>query len=137
MRSLRSQLLLGTATGTTLVLLASSALLYALISRALWSEFDASLATKLRSLTVMVEQEDGQLELDFHEARLPEFERADRAEFYQAWLSDGEVLARSRSLGDRDLELLRSRAHAPAFKSVTLPDGRAGRIVAARKDATD
>ena len=129
MRSLRSQLLLGTATGTTLVLLASSALLYALISRALWSEYDASLATKLRSLAVMVEQEGGQLELDFHEARLPEFERADRPEFYQAWLSGGEVLARSRSLGNRDLELLRSRADVPAFKSVTLPDGRAGRIV--------
>ena len=129
MRSLRSQLLLGTATGTTLVLLASSALLYALISRALWSEYDASLATKLRSLAVMVEQEGGQLELDFHEAHLPEFERADRPEFYQAWLSGGEVLARSRSLGNRDLELLRSRADVPAFKSVTLPDGRAGRIV--------
>ena len=81
MRSLGSQLLMGTVAGAVLVLVTSSVLLYALIRRALWSEFDAALVSKARSLAVMVEQERGRLELDFHEMRLPEFEPSSGAEF--------------------------------------------------------
>ena len=68
MKSLRLQLLLGTALGTTAVLLVSSAALYALISRTLRSEFDASLAAKARSLTALAEQEEDGLEFELTES---------------------------------------------------------------------
>jgi Zn-dependent membrane protease YugP len=60
MKSLRVQLLVGTALGTAAVLIVSGAVLYALISGTLRSEFDASLSARARSLMALAEQdEDG------------------------------------------------------------------------------
>lgn len=129
MRSLRSQLLVGTALGTTAVLLVSGAVLYALISGALWAEFDESLASKARSLAALAEQEGDRLDFEPDEAPLPEFEPSDRAELYQVWLPDGTVLSRSPSLLGADLERIAGPSEAPAFKTGQLPDGRPGRLV--------
>ena len=86
MRSLRVQLLVGTALGTTVVLLLCGAGLYALISRALRAEFDDSLAARARSLTALAEQEEEGPEFELTEVSLPEFEPSNRAEYYQVWL---------------------------------------------------
>lgn len=141
MRSLRSQLLVGTAVGATIVLVASSVVLYALISRTLWSDFDASLTSKARSLAALAEQDGDKLELEFDEAHLPEFEPSDHAEYYQVWLPGGEVITRSRSLQNQGLELIRGTSNAPAYRTVRLPDGRPGRAVgitfAPRQDDED
>jgi uncharacterized iron-regulated membrane protein len=60
MKSLRVQLLVGTALGTAAVLIVSGVVLYALISGTLRSEFDASLSARARSLMALAEQdEDG------------------------------------------------------------------------------
>ena len=129
MRTLRARLLLGTALGTAIVLLVSGIALYCLIRSALQSQFDRSLASTARSFAVLAEQEDGDVELDFDEVRMPEFEPSDHAAYYQVWRSDGPVLARSRSLRRTDLDRLTGTPDAPAYESVTLPDGRNGRSV--------
>ncbi|MBU0640195.1 MAG: sensor histidine kinase N-terminal domain-containing protein [Planctomycetes bacterium] len=129
MKSLRVQLLVGTALGTALVLLVSGALLYALISRALWAAFDHALAAKARSLTALAEQDQGRLEFDLAEVKLPEFEPSGQAEFFQVWLPHGTVFARSASLCGTDLDRIAGTLAAPAFQTVRLPDGRSGRIV--------
>jgi two-component system heavy metal sensor histidine kinase CusS len=131
MRSLRVQLLLGTALGTTAVLLVSAAVLYALIRRTLWAEFDESLAAKARSLMALAEQEEDGLEFELTEVSLPEFEPSEHAEYYQVWLPNGAVFARSPSLLDGDLARIAGTSDAPAFQTVQLPDGRPGRIVGA------
>ena len=74
MGSLRSRLLLGTAAGITAVLLISGAMLYALLDTTLRTSFDEALASRARSLTALIEQEGGRLEVDLAEARLPELE---------------------------------------------------------------
>jgi two-component system sensor histidine kinase QseC len=129
MRSLRVQLLVRTALGITGVLLVSGAVLYALISRTLWAEFDESLAATARSLTALAEQEEEGLEFELTEVSLPEFEPSQHAAYYQVWLPDGTVFARSPSLLDADLELIAGTSENPAFQAVTFPDGRPGRIV--------
>lgn len=129
MKSLRAQLLLGMTLGMTVVLLVCGALLYALISRTLWAEFDEALAAKARSLAALTEQDEEGLDFEPAETLLPEFAALQRAEYYQVWRPDGTVLARSPSLQDRNLDRLASAYDAPAFQTVQLPDGRAGRIV--------
>lgn len=129
MRSLRLQLLLGTALGTTAVLLVSCAVLYALISRTLRAEFDESLAARARFLTALAEHDEDGLEFELTEASLPEFEPSDHAEYYQVWLPDGVVFACSPSLLDGHLDRIAGTPGDPAFQTVTLPDGRPGRIV--------
>ena len=129
MKSLRVQLLVGTALGTTAVLLACGAALYALISATLWAEFDESLAAKARSLAALAEQDEDGLEFELAEVSLPEFEPSEHAEYYQVWLSDGTVFARSLSLHDGDLDQIEGTSDAAAFQTVSLPDGRPGRLV--------
>ncbi len=114
------------------ILLLSGLLLYILIGRALWEGFNDSLAVKLRSLAAMTEVEDGELELDFQEASLPEFKPSEKAEYYQVWLDDTSVFARSPSLLGQNLEAVYGTLEKPAYKLVLLPDGRPGCIAGAR-----
>ncbi|MCH8804503.1 MAG: sensor histidine kinase N-terminal domain-containing protein [Planctomycetes bacterium] len=129
MKSLRFQLLAGISLGMAAVLLASGAVFYTLISRTLRTEFDESLAGKARSLTALAEQERNQLDFELTEVSLPEFEPSEHAEYYQVWFPDGTVFVRSPSLGAGNLDRISGPADAPAFRTVTLPDGRPGRIV--------
>ncbi len=129
MRTLRARLLVGTAVGTGLVLSGSAAALYALISGRLWTEFDEALRSKARSLAALVEQDGDVIELELDEDSLPEFKPSDRAEYYQLWTRDGDVISRSSSLDGGDLPHLRSDTEQPVYRTTILPDGRAGRII--------
>lgn len=127
--SLRARLLVGAVAGTTTVLLAAGALLYWQIRAGLRQEFDRALTARASVLASLVEQEDGRLEFDFDERVIPEFARAEGAEYFQIRRRDGQVVARSRSLGTADLELPGGDVAGPALRDVRLPDGRAGRSV--------
>ncbi|MBN2561597.1 MAG: sensor histidine kinase N-terminal domain-containing protein [Phycisphaerae bacterium] len=129
MRTLKARLLAGTAAGTALVLVLSSVLLYALMRRSLWAEFDASLGSKARALAAMVEQDRDELELEFNESSFPEFRSSQHAEYYELWLPDGQVFARSSSLGESDLERIEASPDKPTYQTTKLPDGRRGRLV--------
>jgi two-component system heavy metal sensor histidine kinase CusS len=129
MKSLRVQLLVGTALGMTAVLIVSGAVLYALISGTLRSEFDASLGARARSLMALAEQDEEGMEFELTEVSLPEFEPSERAEYYQLWLSDGTAFARSPSLLNGALDQFGGTSDSPAFRTVRLPDGRPGRLV--------
>ncbi len=128
MRTLRARLLSGTTIGTALVWSASSLVLYAVVHASLWAEFDDSLGAKARSLAALMEQEHSELELEIDEDSLPEFRPSDHAEYYEFWLADDQVFARSASLRGRDLDRVSGPIDAPVYQSVNLPDGRPGRI---------
>ncbi len=129
MASLRRRLITGTALGTAAVLLAAGFALYAMVKSSLLSEFDHALLEKARTLAGMIEQEERRVELEFAEADMSEFTRTDRPEYFQVWLADGGVIARSDSLSGRGLPLHQRAAHEPVVQAITLPDGRPGRIV--------
>jgi len=128
-RSLWFRVLRGSVVGVVLVQAAAGLAIYLLMRSRLYAEFDASLAGKARALAALVEQEGGEVEVDeFHEPSLVEFATRNQPEYLQVWLAEGDVLFRSSSLDDGDLERVRGRLDAPAFRSVALPDGRPGRL---------
>lgn len=129
MKSLRGQLLWATALGMAAVLLALATLLHAQIGRTLRAEFDATLAARARALTALVEQDDEGVEFDLAEIALPEFEPSSDAEYCQLASADRTVLFRSPSLLDGDLPRADGSPGSPGFKTLTLPDGRPGRVV--------
>ena len=129
MKSLRFQLLAGTTIGMTLVLLVAGGALYVLVGRMLGEEFDRALAAKGSALASLIDQDEDGLEFELADASLPEYATSDRPGYYEIWLPDGEVFARSPSLDDRDLEKISEMTAEPVFHSRTLPDGRPGRIV--------
>ena len=116
-------------TGTGLILLLATVVLYFAIENWLRQEFDQVLESKARALVTLTEQEASGVELEFADEYMPEFEREEEPEYFEVWIDDWEVLERSRSLGSRDLPHLFQSSVQPRFLDVALPDGRAGRLV--------
>jgi two-component system, OmpR family, heavy metal sensor histidine kinase CusS len=137
-RSLRGRLTLWLLAGMGLLLAAGGLLLNHVISSRLRRDFDAALAAEAKSLMNSTEQEEGRVTLELAKGVMPEFERAREPHYFQLWLADGSVVARSASLGRGSLarESLSSEnappIGRPRFTDVTLPDGRPGRQIAIR-----
>ena len=105
-----------------------SLVLHVVMDRALQGQLDGRLDDDASAVAGMAEDEAGSAEFEYES--LPDFERTDRPAYFQAWLDDGTVLARSPSLGGRDLP----RARAGGVRTnLTLPDGRPGRSLTLRQ----
>jgi two-component system sensor histidine kinase QseC len=130
-RSLRFRLT-AAVLGVLIVVLATfSLVVHGVLGRALLRQLDHRLADNAAAVAGMAEDEAGGPEFEY--MSLPEFERAIRPGYYQAWVDGATVLARSPSLAGRDLGRLVAEASAPAFADVTLPDGRVGRALQIRQ----
>ena len=116
-------------TGTGLILISATVILYLVIQNWLRNEFDGTLEGKARALMTLTEQEASGVELEFADEYMPEFKRDKEPEYFQLWIDDRTVLERSHSLGTLDLPLLRPRVPEPRFTDLKLPDGRNGRLV--------
>jgi signal transduction histidine kinase len=130
MRSLRFRLAAATLVILAAVLATFAVVVHAVLGRALARQLDAHLAANAAAVAGMAE--DG-TPPEFEYEALPEFEREVRPGFFEAWTDDGRVLARSPSLGSRELRLVPLRGDGPVFAEVMLPDGRLGRAVAMRQ----
>jgi two-component system sensor histidine kinase QseC len=129
-RSLRFRLTVAIIGVLSALFICLSLVLHAVFARALYHEFDGRLLGDAAAVAGMAEDESPQVE--FESESLPEFERGRRPAYFEAWIDDGPVLARSPSLGSRDLGRP-SKPATPAFTDIALPDGRAGRAVALRQ----
>jgi signal transduction histidine kinase len=105
---------------------------YLVIRRQLQREFDLALATRLRSMAVLVSQTEDGIEIPFSRIRMQEFARTVQPEYYQVWSDDRQVLARSRHLVSADLPELHGSLAAPLYAAIVLPDGRLGRAAGIR-----
>lgn len=119
--SLRLRLTLAIALVLGVGLAAFSSVLYLTVEGALRQQFDQRLEEDARAIANMVEERTGPWE--FEAGQPGDLERLDGPPFFEVWLDDGTVLARSVSLGAGDL-----RSAAPGLADATLPDGRAGRV---------
>ena len=127
--SIRARLTGTLILGTGVLMLASVSALYVLVERVLLAQFDQSLLTKTRLLTLFPEADHDGINLEFTEHPLPEFERPEMGEYYQLWLRDGTVLSKSSSLGGTDLQPQYGAVEKPIFQNIRLPNGHPGRAV--------
>jgi two-component system heavy metal sensor histidine kinase CusS len=129
-RSLRFRLTVAIVGVLTVLLIGLSIVLHAIFSRALYRQLDGRLLGDAAAVAGMAEDESPQAE--FESESLPDFEPVRRPAYFEAWLDDGQVLARSPSLGARDL-VRSARPTGPLFTDLILPDARAGRAVQLRQ----
>lgn len=129
MRSIRRRLLWSLLVGCGLLVLAAGLGSSALVERRLRSELDRSLLTRAQVLVTLTFQHRGEVEIDFADEFMPEFEARERPEYFELWLADGTVVERSRSLGERDLPRSAELPRSPRYADLRLPDGRPGRLV--------
>jgi len=133
MRSLRNRLTVWLLAGAGLLLVLGALALARVTVVRLQGELDEALVTKARSLVTLTEQEEGRVWLEFADEIMPEFEAGPSPEYFQIWRADGSVVARSRSLGRRDLPRQGgTRLDQPLVRDRRLPDGRPGRTAEIR-----
>jgi len=129
MGSLRARLLVGIIGGMMLLLVVFSVIIYAVSSRTLVSQFDESLAVTAQILAASVEYDNDKIELELDVQMMPEFQRQERAAYYQLWQNDGTVVAKSPSLGTDNLLRFESAQDVPVFQALRTRNGQPGRAV--------
>lgn len=138
MKSIRRALTLRLGIAAFSVALIAGVALYAYLRSALLREFDVAIAAKARTVGSQVKREiDGRLEFELTPEAMPEFQRTRNPDYYQIWLADGTIVAKSNSLGEGSL-LAASIADSSAKTwNMQLPDGRVGRAITIRLVAQD
>lgn len=135
MRSLRARLFVYVAGGAALLIAAAGIALNWTMTAWLQAEFDRGLEAKARALVALTEEDAGRIEFDFDGDVMPEFGDPAGPEYFELWLADGTLLARSPSF-ERTGETRRASlvktpdpALVPGFQDLRLPDGRRGRQI--------
>lgn len=130
MNSLRARLFTWIGLCLLSMFAVSGLLLYVYVHRELEQHFDAVLLERANILARTTEQlADGNLEFEFLQADLSQYQSPQNAEYYQVWQRTGETVGRSSLLGSNDLPVIFPLRDSPLFKNIVLPDGRAGRLV--------
>lgn len=112
-------------------LLALSVVVNTVVTRALGHQFDDRLVDDATAFAGMAEDEGGATEFEYES--LPDFERTELPAYFEAWLDNGTVIARSPTLAGNNLPGAPTRPAAPVFLDGALPDGRPGRTVYLRQ----
>ena len=125
-RSLHLQLTLALVAVLGFTLCGFSLVMSAAFQRALLRQFDARLAEDAQAIADMVE-ERAQGPWQFEQGPLEDFESGRATGYFEVWMDDGSLLARSPSLASAELD---HRATGTA-RPISLPDGRPGRLLVA------
>jgi two-component system sensor histidine kinase QseC len=132
MKSLRTWLIFRLLVGGGLLLGAAGAVLHWQVSRALSTQFDATLRASARSVANLTEQKHGKTSVEFAGENMPQFERQNGSDIFLVRTIDGREIARSASLGAATLPLRAGTLEAPEFFDGVLPDGRPLRFAGVR-----
>jgi signal transduction histidine kinase len=124
-RSLRRRLMLGTGVGVALAFAIAGIVVHALAKRSLYEQLDDSIAQEAHSLSVLVEQDDDEIDSDLSPATLA----GTRGRYFELFGPDPEreVLVRAQSLGEHDLAPAAVPGPGLRITSASLPDGTTGR----------
>ncbi len=128
MRSMRAQMILGAGAAIVAILLVAGALLFWRIRHVVLEEFDRSLIVQANVLETEVVQVKDSGRYEVEQGAMPWFDQGHRHDFFELWDASGQVLQRSGSLGQKDLDRLATTLPGQ-IRSVQLPNGRPGRQV--------
>lgn len=130
MNSLRRQLTRTLLRVLSLLLGLALVAIYLVVWRELLGAWDLALQARAGAVSAVVEYREGRYEFEFSDDLLARYGRAKPRNYFQLWDSAGAALARSPSLRDADLPVLRRRqADRPEYWNLTTPNGRSARAI--------
>jgi two-component system sensor histidine kinase QseC len=99
------------------------------VSKWLTDQFDTALESKARALVTLTKNDTREVEIDFADEFMPEFEAADNPEYFELFLGDGKLLERSNSFAGHPESTFSDQADEVVITDLRLPDGRRGRRI--------
>jgi len=133
-KSIRSYLLSRLVLGTALALALAGLGVDYFVADSLDRQFSENLSDRLQGLTSLMFQVGDQVEFEFSDELMPEYDREHEPGYFQLWYEDGSLLERSNTLGERDLLSELPADEERHIRPVVLPDGRAGRLAVQRQE---
>jgi len=158
--SLRTRLLFGIITGTTILLTVFSLIIYTVTQQTMTQHFDKSLLASAKMLSAVIEEEgvkkeqeggpkesgheheqsseaEGpekgmEIDFEFDVSMTPEFNDIYGGSYFQVQSFDGKILARSPSLGQATLERSDTGSGELEYRECILPDKKNGRSITYR-----
>ena len=130
MRSLKSRLMYGIIGGIILLLIGFDFIVYNVISRTLYSQFDTSLESVAGLISASVEWDNNKIDFEFDVKMTPEFAGGTTLSYYELWRDDGVAIGKSPSLGSDELVRFEPGNHPYAFRTFVMEGGRSVRAVA-------
>jgi signal transduction histidine kinase len=92
-------------------------------------QYDNNLLAKASLLVTLTKEMENEIEFDFADEFMPEFDQSPLPEYFQLWTEGGQLFERSNSLGDDNLERKPMTDIGHVIEDVELLDGRAGRMI--------
>ncbi len=132
MRSIKNRLTLTTILWVGLILAAGQLVVDQVVSNWLLQQFDTALESKARALVTLTKNDGVEVELDFADEFMPEFEAPENPEYFELFLGDGRLLERSRSFRGHADSIFEDQADEVRLADIELPDGRSGRRISIR-----
>ena len=129
MRSIKNNIVLFTLLCVIATLLAGQIFVDRIISGWLEQQFDDALESKARALVTLTKSTGDEVELDFADEFMPEFELSPDAEYFDVFLQNGTLLERSHSFAGHGDSRFSDQESAIQLNDIVLPDGREGRQI--------
>ena len=92
-------------------------------------QFDAAMESKARALVTLTKFDGTQVELDFADEFMPEFEAPENPEYFELFLGNGSLLERSHSFAGYPESQFSDQSEEVLISDLRLPDGRTGRRI--------
>lgn len=129
MRSIRNKITLFTLLCVITILFTGQIVVDRFISSWLAQQYDDALESKARALVTLTKSTGVEVELDFADEFMPEFESSAEAEYFEIFLDSGILLERSRSFEGYTSSVFIDQADDIYIRDVKLPDGKEGRQI--------
>lgn len=129
MRSIRNSITLFTLLSVIVTLLTGQIFVDRIISIRLEQQFDDVLEAKARALVTLTKSTGDEIELDFADEFMTEFETSVDVEYFEVFLEDGTLLERSRSFEGYGESSFNGQEEGIRNRNIVLPDGRGGRQI--------
>ena len=129
MRSLSKTITVSTIFWVALILAIGQIVVDRVAENLLLNQFDVALESKARALVTLTKYDGTEVELDFADEFMPEFEAPENPEYFELFLGNGNLLERSHSFDGYPASRFSDQVDEVLFSDLKLADGRAGRLV--------
>ena len=129
MRSIRKTITYSTILWVALILTVGQIVVDSVVSNWLIKQFDTALESKARALVILTKYDGIEVEMDFADEFMPEFESPDKPEYFVLFLANANLLEKSHSFDGHAEPEFKNQDNEVRIADLTLPDGRRGRQI--------